>query len=361
VQAGADDWDAVITRQLNIGALVTSGSLVDFNHVPGLEFDGPWWDRAVMDQMTVSNRKFMAFGDFIVSANDALRILMFNKELHQNAGLEDIYSIVKEGKWTLDVFYEMSKDISLDLNGDGIMDTRDRYGLLLQRGSVVCFMFGAGETITAKDENDIPVVVMGGERSMLVLQKIWDVVNTPELAIFDSEFPNAWADLQPAFENGQGLFFGEVLQLAERMRATDTEFGVIPFPKYDEIQENYYAYADSHCMNFIIIPSTNRNLAQTGQILEILNAESYYTARPAYYEKSLQGKFMRDEESSEMLDIILSNKFISLDETFGWGMHQAMVTVLTGRSPDFVSTIEGREERTALNIQRTIDSILDLE
>jgi hypothetical protein len=249
----------------------------------------------------------------------------------------------------------------MDLNGDGVMDTQDRYGLLLQRGSILCFLFGAGEPITSKDENDMPVLTIGSERSMLALQRIWDVANAPDLAIFDSSFPNAWADLQVAFENNQGLFFGEVLQLVERMRATDTEFGVIPFPKFNETQENYYAYADAHCMNHIIIPSTNQNLEKTGQILEILNAESYYTVRPAYYEKSLQGKFMRDEESSEMLDIILSNKLISLDETYNWGMFGSMNTALQSRSPDFASSIERAEERTRNNIAKTVDAILELE
>jgi len=363
IQSGSDEYDLIIVRQHQAPSLITSGSFVDLNGVPYLDFDKPWWDQGIMKQISIAGKKFAGFGDLIVGANDALRVLMFNKELHRNAGLEDIYTLAKEGKWTLDAFHNMSRDISMDLNGDGVMDTDDRYGLILQQGGVVCFMFGAGVDLISKDENDEPFLSAGNERSLLALQKIWDIANAPDLALFDSAFQSStpWLNLQLAFENNQGLFFGEVLNLVERMRATDTDFGVIPFPKYDEIQENYYTFADSWCMNQMFIPITNQNLTQTGQALEILNAESYYTVRPAYYDKSLNGKFMRDEESSEMLDIILANKVISLDELFGWGMFGALQSALTSRSPDFVSTIERAEERTKNNIARTVNTILELE
>ena len=360
IQAGADDFDAVILRTGEAPSVITTGGFVDLDNLPHIDFEKPWWDGNIMDQFSIGGKKFAAFGDFIITANDAIRILMFNKEMHRDLGLDDLYSLVKEGKWTIDKFYDVSKDAALDLNGDGVMDTRDRYGILIQRGSLVCYMFGAGESTTAKNADDLPFVSIGNERSLHVLQKIHEVFNTPNLAIYDADFPNTWADLQVAFENNQGLFFAEVLQLAERMRATDTDFGVLPFPKFDENQVNYYAFADCRCLNSIYIPVTNNNLVETGQILEILSAESYYTVRPAYYEKSLTGKFMRDDESAEMLDIILANKVISLDETFNWGMLSAVSGALTAAGPDFVSVIERNLGRVENAIQRAVDSIQDL-
>jgi hypothetical protein len=62
-----------------------------------------------------------------------------------------------------------------------------------------------------------------------------------------------------------------------------------------------------------------------------------------------------------MLDVILSNKLLSLDETYGWGMFSAMGNALTARSPDFASAIERAGERTNNNIQRTVNAIFELE
>ena len=174
-------------------------------------------------------------------------------------------------------------------------------------------------------------------------------------------FPDIhWRDKQIAFENSQGLFFSEVLQLAERMRASDVYFGMIPFPKYDENQKNYYAFADSHCMNHMFIPTTNQHLEETKQILEILNAESYYIMRPAYYDKALNGKFIRDDESSKMLDIILANKAISQDMMYSWGMYEALNNALNSKSADFASIIEKNSPKVQANIDKFVDAIQDI-
>jgi len=361
VQAGTNDFDAVIIRQMEVASLITTGSIIELSHVPYLDFDKPWWDNNIMEQLSIDGRQFAMFGDFIVAANDAIRILMFNKQLHRDLGLSNLYELVKEGRWTLDAFYEMSRGASADLTGDGTMGTEDRYGLLMQRGSVVCFMIGTGVNTVSKNANDLPYVSIGDERSLIALNRIHQIMAVPDLVIFDTAFPNEWADLQIAFENGQGLFFGEVMQLAERMRGTELDFGVLPFPKLDEHQANYYSFVDSWCMNHIVIPVTNDNLEQTGQILEALSAESYYTVRPAYYDIMLTGQFVRDEESVMMLDIILENKLVSLDEIFNWGIFGAISPALTAPSPDFVSVIERVMARTETMIERTVDAILDLD
>ena len=50
--------------------------------------------------------------------NHAMRIMLFNKHLHTEYALENLYQLVKDGKWTLEVFNGMMKDIPKDLNGD---------------------------------------------------------------------------------------------------------------------------------------------------------------------------------------------------------------------------------------------------
>lgn len=43
-------------------------------------------------------------------------------------------------------------------------------------------------------------------------------------------------------------------------------------------------------------------------VIEALAYEGYYTITPAVYETSLKGRFARDEQSKEMLDIISQNR-----------------------------------------------------
>ena len=222
---------------------------------------------------------------------------------------------------------------------------------MVQNNSGMNFLMSAGENTTDKGADDVPYLKPASSRFFDVLDTVNRIANTPNLFMFQNDNPGGFVGQQTIFEEGRALFFAEVLQLAERMRASEVDFGILPYPKYDEAQANYYTFGDSWCMNHMLVPITNKNLDKTGMILEILNAESYYTVRPAYIERAIHSKFFRDEDSIEMLDIIFASKVISLDEIFGWGMFGALNNeVFT--DGNFASAVESNETR----VQRAIES-----
>jgi len=99
----------------------------------------------------------------------------------------------------------------------------------------------------------------------------------------------------------------------------EIDFGVLPVPKFDEAQDRYYCTVSPYTANFIAFPATMTEAERNGMIVEALSCESMYTLTPAYYDKTLNGKAVRDEESSEMLDIIFSSTVMDLGHSFGWG------------------------------------------
>jgi hypothetical protein len=229
ILSGADEYDAIIIRQLFLASLITSNSFVDLNTVPYIDFDKPWWDKNIINQLSIGNKAFCGFGDLTVTANNGLRIMMFNKEMIRQYGLESPYNLVKEGNWTIDTFYNMCKDVSLDVNGDGVFDVNDQYGLLTQSDMGIVMSYSAGNFTTDKDNDNLPVISsIGNERSILALEKIKDIFSNQDNTViferaFESAYPGvSYRGLQATFEDKRGLFLIEVLQLAERMRATDT-------------------------------------------------------------------------------------------------------------------------------------------
>jgi len=85
----------------------------------------------------------------------------------------------------------------------------------------------------------------------------------------------------------------------------EDDFGVIPGPKYDEEQEEYYSLGGNPY--FMIVPVTSRNLEKNGVIMEALAYESIGIIDTAFYNVFLQEKLSRDEDSPKMLDIIFGN------------------------------------------------------
>ncbi len=84
----------------------------------------------------------------------------------------------------------------------------------------------------------------------------------------------------------------------------DADFGIIPCPKYDESQEEYWHFGGTPYVE--IVPMTASDPERTGYVLEMLAWKSQDTVVPAYYEVTLNGKIARDTESSPMLDIVFN-------------------------------------------------------
>lgn len=356
ILAGDDAYDVIIPGMNQFGAIMMSGVLIDLNELPHIGWDKPWWDQNLINDLSIGGKLYGMMGDICISTIRSTRILMFNKPMITDYTLDDPYTLVRDHKWTLDKMFEMSQNVSEDINGDGVMDINDKYGYLVQKSATVNLFFSAGENMSAKDSDDIPYVsIANNERAVNVVTKIMDILTS------NSSHVGEDADVKLMFEEGRGLFFGEVLNLVETMREADINFGIIPVPKYDEYQENYYHFSDSWCMALIGVPKTNSDLSRTSVILEALAAESSDTLVPAFYEINLKGKFFRDTESEEMLELINGTRVISMDEIFGWGMHAAIRSLFDNLSYDVTSKIESVYESTQTNLDKTVNFILNDE
>jgi len=100
------------------------------------------------------------------------------------------------------------------------------------------------------------------------------------------------------------------------MRDMVDDFGILPFPKKDEKQENYITSLRDTFVGFCI-PADNADPEFTGTIMEALCVSGSQYVIPAYYDVVLKGKTARDDESSEMLDII--KETLKVDFIFAYG------------------------------------------
>ncbi len=81
----------------------------------------------------------------------------------------------------------------------------------------------------------------------------------------------------------------------------------MPYPKWDENQQNYHTMADGF-HTALAIPKTCRDTDFVGRIVEALSAESWKTVTPTFYEIALKTRYLRDSESKEVLDIIIDGR-----------------------------------------------------
>ena len=146
------------------------------------------------------------------------------------------------------------------------------------------------------------------------------------------------------------------------MREMEDNFGIIPFPKYDEAQDGYYTHVDGHAP-LMILPKTIQNTDKAGIIMEALAYYSHEYVVPAVYDIVLQNKYARDESSAHMLDLILDGRVY----TFGYifddykGMQWTIREMLQNKKEDYASYYASKLGSAEKQLQKIIDSYESME
>jgi len=161
--------------------------------------------------------------------------------------------------------------------------------------------------------------------------------------------------VQLAFEEDRALFYAEVMQCVIRIRQMETEFGIIPLPKADTEQQQYSTYVHYWPSSTIAVPMGGPDNERTGTIIEALAYGGYKFITPAYYDVALKSKYARDDESSEMLDIIFAGRSADLGyvDDFG-GLISSFQTNIVNKKDTFASTIEKAEPKAQKDIDKAV-------
>ena len=367
VKAGDDIYDIVAPHLTQFPPTAQSGYYVDFFSVPYLDLKKPWWDQGTIRDLSIINKLFILQGALLVLDNDAMEAMIFNKELLKEHALDDPYAIVKAGEWTFDKLLEMSRGVARDLNGDGKMYIKDdRFGCITQADSNVSFFVSGGEKICSKDENDYPIVTFGSERGYRVTDKISELMldedNVVHLHRYEGKFP-IYDEQVKMMEENRALFSWIRMRIVERLRGMEMDFGILPLPKLEKAQEKYVTNMNPHTGAGISIPVVASDLDRTGMILEDLCAESLYTLQPAYYDINLKGKYARDEESQDMLDIILNNTAHDIGYVYnfgGFGM-DAMLRNAQNKKADYASPFEKALGKMEKAIEKVVEAYENID
>jgi hypothetical protein len=362
VSAGDAAYDCVMPNTINAASLTLKNSLIPFDKLTYVDLSQPWWEQSSNEQLTIANKLYFAMGDLNILDNEATYVMMFNKDVANSYNITNLYDTVKNNLWTYDKLKETIALVSEDIDGNGKYDINDRFGLLTDTLAIKNGMFYAsGESFFSKDNNDLPVLTESVERSVVVLEKLFSIADDKSNTILASDLTgisDPWTNgLNKMFKEGNGLIYAIGLTVINKMRDMDSDFGILPYPKYDEDQENYISYVAAHCTNCIAVPNTCRDCDMTSLILEAMSYESKYTVMPAYYDVTITNKTMRDAESAEMLDIIFSHRAWDMAEIYNWGSISELVTTLTD-SNKFVSSYEKKINATVASMNKTVESYL---
>ncbi len=361
IRAGDSVYDVVVPHIHNLVHLGSQDFLLNINDFPEFDSVNPWWDENSFESLSLCGKLFGINGDISIINNDNLGAFVFSKKMTEDYITENPYNLVHNGNWTLDSFGKIIKNIAQDVNGDSRMDRDDIYGFMYFPDAAFCMYNACNTDFARKDADDIPYITIDEERSVNAFARIFSIVNnkTDVYSLYDAAVmyknENAFEIGRNIFEANRALFYWVRLRDVQNLRNMQTDFGIVPLPKYDAAQESYRSRINNHTGVIFSIPVSNYNPNNTALLLDAMAAKGRYTILPAYYDINLTGKVIRDTESFEMLDIIFSNRVYDVGILNNIGGYMGNITTMVFKSQDnIVSTIEKAMKIATSDINKII-------
>ena len=350
ISAGDDAFDATHMSFAGSNSLVQEGMLVDLYTVDNLDLTRSWWDQNLTESLEVNGKMMYATGDISPMMNIRCYAMVINKDMCAELGMEAPYQIVRDGQWTAERFTGYVKGVNQDMNGDGQMDYEDRWGFFSENYTSTMMYVSFGGRIIEPDGKGSMVYTAESEKNVGRMTRALALIIDKETTLWANPLVakngNSWKAASEWYAAGNALIRSASFETVPRdYRTMESDFGVLPFPKYDETQDEYITTA-SDSGYVVAIPVTVSDAGRSGLILEALAAESVNTVTTALYDVCLNGKYVRDEESAEMIDIIFNGKVYELGYMLDLGSFRSMLKNLeTAYSTDVVSTLAANQTK----------------
>ena len=306
VKAGDDSFDFLFANAYDVAAHGLEGIYVNLVNFPYIDYDMPWWPDTIKTDITINGKTYFVTGDITPSVLGFMNCIFYNKNIAANHDISGLYDLVFSGKWTFDEYAKAAKGLYKDLNGNGIVDDEDQFGLTMSDYYDVYFSaFEIPITLTNPD----------GSLSLALGEKFYTAYERLRtLSMSEDGLPQAISNKGESvnygndviyFTQGKIFFFGGLVRFSNYFRAMDDDYGILTVPKWDMGQEKYRttSHANYSLVSVpVTLPDARREIA--GATMEALASEGYRTTTPAYFDSTLKNKFSRDEESLKVLDIL---------------------------------------------------------
>ena len=348
ILAGDDAYDLVFTHARAAFVYAVQGAAYNFRDIESIHLDKPWWTKDVVESCTLNGKLYVLDGDISSKGLGATMCMVFNKRIFDELGFDYPYELVKEGDWTFDEFAYTVKKGAKDLNGDGIIEPEfDQLGYSSSQWEApMNIIYTGGQKIYDKDENGDLQLTLYSNKTVEIYDEFFSLIDNKACYLGTEKSTYKGPDL---FNDGRAMIADSELRHAQTLRNLDDDFGIIPYPKFDEDDE--YATAVNVGSHMIFIPITVEDVERTGAITEALCAIGSRDVIPAFYEKSLKTKYTRDEESEEMIDIIRDSVVFDLGYVIHGTFSSCGKDLAVSTTHDFASYYAAGETAAKINLE----------
>ncbi len=363
IMGGEDMYDLAVCRAIRGGlSLIYDNIVMDFNSLPYIDTENPWWNQAGNANLVFAGRQYFANSPIDLHFYMMPFALYVNLDLVKEVQMESPTKAVIDYTWTADKLLSYCIKANKDLDGDTVMTEEDQYGLSGVDYNTFPQIL-AGFNVTTVVDGDDGYPVLNQTRAMVTAyEAAYDLFYGSNASYYNNNTTwNASArDQIQQFGAGRVMFTMGNMSIGtwSRIRPMEMDLTVVPVPMLNEEQGEYYTYTE--CPFLLAIPSTaSVHSERTGLITEALSAISYTSVLPAYYETALKEKYTRDEDGTmkKMIDMIYQNLIIDKGIAIWDEPREVFLQALYSHNSQIMSILETKAKMINRSLMNDIDRI----
>lgn len=357
VMGGTPGFDVILANARTMSTLAREGLLYNLYDIEQFNLEQPYWDQRANADLKMGDKLYYTNCDLNIHTIGSA--IFFNKKLITDYQLTSPYTYMENNEWTLDNWAILAKAISKDVNNDGAMTEFDQYSQLSSHGADAYFITSSGIRFTQMDETGLPKVtfVDNPDKLVKVHEKTKSVFGDSSVnyciscsSVDAHGLSSKWEYLRTLFKQDLYLFDYTSDDCLVLYKDMESEFGIVPFPKYDSAQENYHAnYPDD--FNLMGLPNIITDTERTGKIVEDLNYYSSFILIPVWYDTLLTRRYTRDDESEATLRYIKENRVYDIGLFYDFGQFKTEVLWAKSSSINIIREYERRKNAIEADIK----------
>lgn len=344
VMANDNAYDLMFsTVSSSIGPLSTEGILANLCDMKYLTLDAEWWSPLIYESLRLENIMYYTTGDISPISYRAPACYYVNETLLENNGIDknDLYEYVENGTWTLDMLNKLAGELDRDLNGDDLLRPEaDFFGILNEDNDLTaaCFMVSSGISLSSVDKDGHLYSELQNGNVVNAIEKLSSILSKVPRESNDS--------LHNAFKNDRVMFLMHYASSGyTRYRDMQSNYLVLPLPKYDENQKTYRSLMNTWMNAFVCVP-TNADTKRAGFIMEAMAYLSHNSLRSAAYELSMKQKGARNDKDAVMLDTIYNTLYLDFNSFMNFGGSLVPITNAIFKDNAYLSAAQSVSEAT---------------
>ncbi len=365
VMSGDDMFQAASPNGSSMSTFLAGQDIcVNLLDIDTLDLDASWWNAQATEEFRIFDKQYAITGDFNFYSNGAPICNFFSKKLVEDLKLDDPYQIVRDGDWTLDVFFEFAEAAARDVNGDGVMTAEDdTWGILAEGNTMPQVIRSCNQRLSKRDADGNIEIVVNTEKTSDILEKFVPFIRNKNVNMYATDYVSNYTSVfndlfLPRFIDNGAMFYCNQILVALNLRNMEADFGILPMPKYDEAQSDYVATLNTAWATFVFVPLTCGDLDMTGNVLNSLGYYSQQYITPAFIDQTVMSKTIRDEDTAEMIVMLFDNQSYDIATYFNWGnVNSNFATMLGNSNSNFASEYAKIEPNIISAMQTTMDHL----